>query len=100
MALRDVPSLRASRLARALWTVWAVVVWNVVFDRVIVVAGLSYIAAASTAVAPGAARVNMDDYMRPAVSRGLWLASASAGALLAVGLAGVRVAQRGRDARR
>ena len=39
----------AARRARreshaALWIVWAVIVWNVVFDRVIVVAGRSYIA--------------------------------------------------------
>ena len=73
---------RAARLARTLWILWAVVVWNVVFDRVIVVA-------------------NMDDFMRPAVARGLWIASAAGGAVLLVGLAGVRVAvQRGVPAAR
>jgi hypothetical protein len=94
--------LRAARLARTLWVLWAVIVWNVVFDRVIVVSGRSYIAAASTAAATaGARRPNMDDFMRPAVARGFWLASASAGAVLAIGLAGVRAAaQRGRGPRR
>ena len=49
-ARRRVAALRqpgpAARLARALWIAWAIVVWNVVFDRVIVVAGRSYVAAA------------------------------------------------------
>jgi hypothetical protein len=85
----------AARIALALWIAWAVIVWNVVFDRVIVVAGRSYIAAA---VAPGAPRANMDDIMRPAVTRGLWIASAAGGAVLLTGLACVRVAlQRATD---
>ena len=36
-------------LARGLWIVWAIVVWNVVFDHVIVVAGREYLAAAIVA---------------------------------------------------
>ena len=83
---------RAARLARLLWIAWAVVLWNVVFDRVIVVAGRSYVAAAGRASADQAPRPNMDDYMRPAVARGIWIASASAGAVLAAGLASVRAA--------
>jgi hypothetical protein len=78
----------AARIALALWIAWAVIVWNVVFDRVIVVAGRRYIAAAAT---PGA-RANMDDFMRPALTRGLWIASAAGGAVLLTGLACVRVA--------
>jgi hypothetical protein len=92
-ARRRVAALReprsAARIARALWIAWAVIVWNVVVDRVIVVAGRSYIAAAN---APGAPRANMDDIMRPAVTRGLWIASAAGGAVLLTGLASVRVA--------
>jgi len=83
---------RAARLARVLWIAWAVVLWNVVFDRVIVVAGRSYVAAVGRASADRAPRPNMDDYMRPAVARGIWIASASAGAVLAAGLASVRAA--------
>src|SRR5258705_199200 len=64
-------------------------VWTVVCDRVIVVAGRRYIAAAT---APGAARPNMDDFMQPAVARGLWIASAAGGAVFLTGLACVRVA--------
>ena len=98
-ARRRVAALRqprpAARIALALWIAWAVIVWNVVFDRVIVVAGRRYIAAAA---APGAPRANMDDFMRPAVTRGLWIASAAGGAVFLTGLACVRVAVQRADA--
>jgi hypothetical protein len=81
----------AARLARLLWIVWAVLLWNVVFDHVIVVAGREYIAAATT---PGAPRVNMDAFMRPAVRRGFWIASAAGGGVLVAGLAAVGAAKR------
>jgi hypothetical protein len=98
-ARRRVAALRqpgpAARLARALWIVWAIVVWNVVFDRVIVVAGRDYIAAAVRARAAAPAPLpNMDDWMQPAVTRGVWLASAAAAAIVATGLVSVRVAAR------
>jgi len=79
---------RAARLARVLWIVWAIVVWNVVFDHVIVVAGRDYIAAAAQAAAVGVF-ANMDDWMRPAVTRGFWIASAAGTAILLAGLAAV-----------
>jgi ABC-type Fe3+ transport system permease subunit len=85
---------RAARIARTLWIVWAVVVWNVVFDHTLVVAGRRYLFAVGTAAASHAPRVNMDDYMRPAVTRGLWLATLSASAILLVGLPAVRYAAR------
>jgi CTP:molybdopterin cytidylyltransferase MocA len=98
-ARRRVAALRqpapAARLARVLWIAWALVVWNVVFDRVIVVAGRSYVAAAYRASAdPSARPLNMDDWMQPAVRRGVWLASAAAGAIALTGLASVRFAAR------
>jgi len=84
---------RAARIARALWIAWAIIVWNVVFDHVIVVAGRSYIAAAGRAAASATARpADMDDWMRPAVTRGLWIATAAGGAILLTGLAAVRAA--------
>jgi hypothetical protein len=99
-ARRRVAGLRhprpAARIARALWIAWAIVVWNVVFDHVIVVAGRSYIAAAGRASVSATARpVNMDDWMRPAVTRGLWIATAAGGAILLTGLVSVRAANRG-----
>jgi len=84
----------AARLARVLWIAWAVVVWNVVFDHVIVRAGRDYVAAAGRANASHAARPNMDAFMRPAVTRGLWVATASGGVVLITGLASVRAAVR------
>jgi hypothetical protein len=87
----------AARLARVLWVVWAIIVWNVAFDHVIVVAGREYIAAASAAAAPGpggATYARMDDWMRPALSRALWIATAASSAILVTGLVAVRVASR------
>jgi hypothetical protein len=84
----------AARLARALWIAWAVVVWNVVFDHVIVRAGREYVAAAGRAAAAHAARPNMDAFMRPAVTRGLEIATASGALVLFTGLASVRAAAR------
>ena len=80
------------RVARALWIVWAIVLWNVVFDHVIVVAGREYLAAASTAVDRGLPYVRMDDWMRPAVAHGLWIASASAALVLSVGFSSLAFA--------
>jgi hypothetical protein len=86
---------RAARIARALWIVWAVIVWNVVFDHVIVVAGRNYIAAAGRAAAVTAGPfANMDDWMRPAITRGLWIATAAGGVVLVAGLAAVSGALR------
>src|SRR4051812_45682957 len=109
MALRPLRALRsnvnawrqpqlAARIARILIVVWAVIVWNVVFDHVIVVAGRNYIAAARTAAArrPGSGQAsdrpfaNMDDWMKPAVRRGVWIATAAGAAILAAGLGAVR----------
>ena len=85
--------MSAARLACALWILWAVLVWNVVFDLVIVVAGRSYIAAAGRAAASHAGFANMDDWMRPAVTRGFWIATVAGGVIVLVGLAAVRSAQ-------
>jgi hypothetical protein len=89
---------RTARLARALWIVWAIVVWNVVFDHVIVSAGRQYIVAAELAISGRGSAAphfeNMDDWMRPAVWRALWTATASASAILAVGLCTIHLATR------
>jgi hypothetical protein len=85
--------MNSRRIALLLWVVWAIVVWNVVFDRVIVVAGREYLAAALAAADRGAPSVRMDDWMRPAVTRGAWLATSSAAAILAVGLTALRLAR-------
>jgi hypothetical protein len=79
-------------LALFLWVVLTVVVWNVVFDHIVEVAGRRYLHAAGLAAQTGNAYVRIDDWMRPAVNRGLWVASVAAGATLVVGLVAVRVA--------
>ena len=85
--------VRAARLATGLWIVWAAIVWNVVLDRVIVVAGRHYIRAAGLADRDLAPHPGMDDWMRPAVTRGVWIATAAACVILAVGLPSVRAAR-------
>ena len=89
----------AVRLARALWIAWAVIVWNVVFDHVIVVAGRNYIRAAGLAAgrrgADGRSLVVMDDFMRPAVTRGAWIATAAAGLILLTGLLAIHFGSKG-----
>jgi hypothetical protein len=86
---------RALRIALALWLVWAAIVWNVVFDHVIVLAGRGYIAAATSSAFSETPRYeNMDAWMRPAVTRGLWMASSSAAAILLAGFVLLRAAAR------
>ena len=80
---------RAARIASVLWIVWAVIIWNVVFDHVLVVAGRWYLHAAQLAAQAGGPYARIDDWMRPAVTRGLWTATAAAGVVLLIGLLGV-----------
>ena len=88
------PMPRSARIAAALWIAWAVVVWNVVFDQVIVVAGRRYIIAAIASADAMGPFVRMDDWMRPAVTRGLWLATLAAAVILAIGFITLRLATR------
>lgn len=82
------------RIAVILWIVLAVVVWNVVFDHVLVEAGRAYIIAAATAARTGQPYELIDGWMGPARSRALWWATGSAVAILVVGLTAVRRASR------
>src|SRR2546423_14977609 len=86
----------AVRIARVLWIVWAIIVWNVVLDHVIVEAGREYIPAALQAARTSAgfthATLKMDDWMRPAVTHGLLTATAAGAAIALAGLALVRIA--------
>src|SRR5882762_3213410 len=72
------PRMNRVRLAVTLWIVWAVVVWNVVFDRVLVVAGRQYVDAATLAARAGGPFARVEDWMRPAVVRGFWMATTAA----------------------
>jgi len=75
-------------VARVLWIAWAVIVWNVVFDHIIVIAGRRVVAAAGVA-----ATVAIDGVMRPALARGLWVATAASAAILIIGLTSVHLAR-------
>ena len=82
--------MKLRRIVLALWIVWAVIVWNVVFDHVIVVAGREYIGIAVRAARSAGPYARMDDWMRPAVTRGLWIATASSALILIVGFVAIR----------
>ena len=78
------------RAAAWLWLVLAFVVWNVVFDRVIVVAGREYLDIARAAVRSNGPYALIDDAMRPARSRAFWFATASAGGILLTAFVALR----------
>lgn len=79
-------------MARLLWIVLAVLVWNVVFDHVIVSAGRDYIRAANDADIHGRRYVRAVDLMAPAARRALGTATAAGGTILVAGLLLVRFA--------
>ena len=83
-------SVDRRRAARWLWILFAFVVWNVVFDRVIIEAGREYVRVADAAAKGSGPYARIDDTMRPAQSRALWLATASAGVILIAGLGALR----------
>jgi hypothetical protein len=87
---------RRARLAAALWIVFALVVWNVVFDRVIVLAGRRYVHDAAVAADRGGPYLLAGERMGPAVTRGVRLASTAGAGVAAFGLAAVALAVRRR----
>ncbi len=87
-------AMNRTRLAVALWIVWAIVVWNVVFDRVLVNAGRDYVRTAMAAANGPGPYARIDDRMLPAVTQALVAATASAVVIVLVGLVAIRVAAR------
>ena len=83
--------LRA-KIAAGLWLAWAVIVWNVVLDQTIVLAGRRYVVAAIAAAQGSGSYARIDDWMRPAVTRGFLFATAAAAAIVVVGLFSLRFA--------
>jgi len=82
------------RVAVWLWVALAFIVWNVVFDQVIIDAGRHYIDIANASTESNGPYLNIEDTMRPARSRALWLATGSAGALLLGAFVALRRARR------
>lgn len=68
--------------------------WNVVFDRILVLAGRRYAHAAATAVREGKNYLRIDDWMRPAIAHGVRVASVTALGIAVVGLIAVALAKR------
>lgn len=68
--------------------------WNVVFDRILVLAGRRYAQAAATAVREGKNYLRIDDWMRPAIAHGVRVASVTALGIAVVGLIAVALAKR------
>jgi len=85
---------RSRRLATLLWLVLALTVWNVVFDRILVLAGRRYANAAATAMRQGHDYVRINDWMRPAVAQGVRVASVVALVIAVFGLIAVTIASR------
>ena len=81
-------------VALALWIALAFVVWNVVFDRVLVVAGRQYVHAATRSARDSGQYVRVDDWMRPAQRRALWMASGASVLILTIGVTACAVAAR------
>ena len=82
-----------------LWLVFAFLVWNVVFDRIIVLAGRRYSYDATMAFRAGH-YLRIDDAMRPAIAHGVRVASIAAGLIVLVGIGLIRLAAEADEARR
>lgn len=95
-ALRDTPL--GSRVAIALWIAWAFAVWNVVFDRILVLAGRRYVYAAAVSASQSNAYLRIADWMRPALWRGFWVATGAGMLILTTGLVAIGVATKRRRA--
>ncbi len=81
------------RVALLLWIVFGVVVWNVVFDRILVLAGRRYSHDAALAARAGQ-YLRIEEVMRPAIADGVRVASAAGGAIAIFGAAAVWFASR------
>ena len=83
---------RSVRVAVVLWLVFAALVWNVIFDRIIVLVGRRYSYDAAVLYRGSGQYLHIDDVMRPAIAHGVRLASVVAGAIAVVSLLLIRFA--------
>lgn len=86
------PRRQAVTAAVVLWLVFAFLVWNVIFDRLIVLAGRRYSHDATVHFRTTGTYLLIDDVMRPAIRHGALVASISAGAIVLVALILIRLA--------
>lgn len=85
---------RQTTVAYVVWVVLAGAIWNVVFDRVLVLAGRRYVYEASQSYDSGRALVLIDPWMREARHRAVRLATVVALPVAVVGVFAVRFASR------
>ncbi len=78
-------SVSRRRVAIWLWVAFAFIVWNAIFDQVIIDAGRHYVEIATASAESNGPYLKIEDTMHPARVRAFWLATGSAGAILAVG---------------
>jgi hypothetical protein len=89
-----VTARRAVVVAVVLWVVFAVVVWNAVFDRMVVLAGRRYAYHAAMLYRTTGRYLLIDQAMRPAVAHAARVASLAGGVVLLAGVAMVGMAAR------
>jgi hypothetical protein len=85
--------------AVVLWLALAFAVWNVIFDRLLVLAGRRYVYDAALRFRTSHQYLRIDDVMRPAVGHAVRVASVSAAAVALGGLLLIRLAA-AQDAKR
>lgn len=83
-------------VAVALWLLFAAVVWNVVFDRLIVLAGRRYSHDAYVLYRSTGRYLLINDVMRPAIAHAARVASAVAGSIAVIAMIAIRFAARAR----
>jgi hypothetical protein len=76
-----------------------VIVWNVVFDWIVIQSGRDYLTQQALHQQGRGAAVTIPGVMRPGIVRGFWTASLVAGGLAAVGAAAFWIAARQRSRR-
>jgi hypothetical protein len=77
-----------------LWLALGAVVWNVVFDRVLVMAGRHYAYDAAIAERRGGPYLLISERMPAAIRRGIRLATLTGGGIAAAGVLAIAAARR------
>ena len=83
-------------VAVVLWLLLAAVVWNVIFDRLIVLAGRRYSHDAYVLYRSTGRYLLISDVMRPAIAHAARVASVAAGTIAVVAMIAIRFAARAR----
>ena len=91
------PAKAGPRTALIAWAVFAFVTWNVVFDRRVYDASVTFTQQQIVAFQSGQPVSSLDDAFRPQVRRAAWEASAWGGSVLAVGFVLTMVLKRRRS---